>query len=238
MHFRVNQLMASAQETKAIVRQHLSGTNVESTFKDRPPYLALMNHLDPARSPMCLAQEAMLRPVKPRGVLPQDVPAQATKCFFLFKVPQSFHTFYFKVQRAWKKEEQLEKDLVRMWQEMYKEAPETFAIKALGANVEPGMPDAVYCAKTPKANREQREARRHYVTNEPHLSLLNEQVRRERIRQNRERAEEERNLARQTDYFRVHPRDAGPDARRRRRIEAQNFRLHGQHIPWTEEQWL
>ena len=165
MHFRVNQLMSLAQDTKSIVRQHLSGTRVENTFENRPPYLALMNHLDPARSPMHLASQAMLRPVKPRGIQQGDIPSQATKCFFVFKVPQSFHSFYFKVQRAWKKEERLEKDLVRMWQDMYKEVPETFAIKALGENVEPGMPDAIYCAKTPKANKEHREHLRHSVTN-------------------------------------------------------------------------
>jgi hypothetical protein len=63
-------------------------------------------------------------------------------------------------------------------------------------------------------------------------------VRRERIRQNQERAEERRLQRRQRDYIRIHPRDAGPSARERQRMQVREFAFHGTFPNMTEQDWI
>ena len=77
-----------------------------------------------------LAQRAPLRPVRSRGVQQGDVPADASECFFMNRVPQQFHQFYFKVQNAWKSDQQLERDMIRMWQEMYPDETLSYAMRS------------------------------------------------------------------------------------------------------------
>ena len=68
MNARVNRLMHDSMDTKALPRTHVVGTVTLERYEQHPRYQTLQRRVNAARSPVSVASETTLQPVRPRGV--------------------------------------------------------------------------------------------------------------------------------------------------------------------------